>query len=152
MRSLSSVLVLIAALASSATAEASVTTSDLGPILRADGRLASVIEDSAARRFQVLATTLTPSTGGALQMKRYGFRVDAEYTYAASALKPAAAIAALERVQYENQRHGTAIRLKTPMHVSPAFADEALSKTSLALAIRKVLIVSSNPRGVHQAI
>lgn len=63
-------------------------------LLRSRPRLADVVNHAADYRFQVLLSV--PKSSGAGWQKREGFRVDAEYFYPASAVKPCIAVAALE--------------------------------------------------------
>lgn len=63
-------------------------------LLRSRPRLVDAVNHAADYRFQVLLSV--PKSNGAGWQRREGFRVDAEYFYPASAIKPCIAVAALE--------------------------------------------------------
>lgn len=69
---------------------------DLESLMRSRPRLVDVLDHAAEHRFQVLLSV--PNARGDGFERREGFRVDAEYFYPASAIKPCIALAALETV------------------------------------------------------
>ena len=106
-------------------------------------RYDKVIDAAEARRVQVLVTQIgTREDPRALV--RHSFRVGAEYLYPASALKPAAAIAAILRAERARDKDSPPLRLKDPLRLTPLLEGDEARTTSLAAAIRKTLIVSSN--------
>ena len=106
-------------------------------------RFAPVVQEAPARRVQVLLTEIgTPKDPQALV--RHSYRLGAEYLYPASALKPAAAIAAIQAVQRVVKDQPSSVDLRAPITLSALLDGDAERTTSLALAIRKTLIVSSN--------
>ena len=108
----------------------------------------SVLEHADQRRVQVLVTEIgTPTNPRALI--RHQFRSGAEYLYPASALKPAAAIAAVEAIQASAGEAAQDIDLKQRIMLAPVLDGDRPRRTSLAVAIRKTLIVSSNTAYNH---
>ena len=106
-------------------------------------RYAKVLGEREARRVQVRLTEVgTPEDPKALVAHNY--RVGAEYLYPASALKPAAAIAAILKVQGLAGPSAPPIGLKKRIRISPRTEEAPDQVTSLAAAMRKTLIVSSN--------
>jgi hypothetical protein len=102
-----------------------------------------VLAQAEQRRVQVLITEIgTPANPRALV--RHRFRVGAEYLYPASALKPAAAIAAIQTVQALAGKAAPDIVLKQPLALDRVLQRDTSHTTNLAVAVRKALIVSSN--------
>ena len=106
-------------------------------------RYSAVLNAQGERRVQVQLTeidTRAPSR----PLRQHAFRVGAEYLYPASALKHAAAIAAIIRVQSLAGAKAPPINLRAPITLSSSTDRDDVSTTSLAAALRKTLIVSSN--------
>ncbi len=106
-------------------------------------RYAGVLNARNARRVQVLVTEIG-TAADPLALVRHSFRVGDEYLYPASALKPAAAVAAIVRVAKMQAKGSAPLNLKRRLRLEPLLEGDKSQNTSLAAAIRKTLIVSSN--------
>lgn len=109
----------------------------LEDLLRSRPRLAEAADHSADHRFQVLLGV--PDSSGTGWERREGFRVDAEYFYPASAIKPCIVLAALETL--------TELRASasTELDVRATFAStRRRSPIPIANLVRGALIVSDN--------
>ncbi|HWB79613.1 MAG TPA: hypothetical protein VG755_31840, partial [Nannocystaceae bacterium] len=82
----------------------------LADLLAKDPANATLLADPARYRLQVLVTIVEP--GG--KTTEHGYRVDAEYTYPASAIKTFASVAALRELE-RLQAEGHALDLDTPV-------------------------------------
>src|SRR5688572_31963618 len=60
---------------------------ELEPLLRTDPELASMLDDAARRRMQVLVAVPRKDEKGKTSLLRVGYRADSEYFYPASAVK-----------------------------------------------------------------
>jgi hypothetical protein len=111
-----------------------------------------LIDDPARWRLQILVTVITPASEGATQL-RYGYRVDAEYVYPASAIKTFASVAALHRLA-ALRVEDDALDLDTPMALCARGARRCVKvrdpsnlaggTITLGHEIRKMQLVSNN--------
>jgi hypothetical protein len=114
----------------------------------------ALVADAAAFRLQVLVSTVEERRGQRARLIRQGFRVGAEYFYPASAIKLAAAVAALQTIERLGAEHQTAALVDTPFEIAPLFdGDRAQQHDPSNLAggrmtvgheIRKLALVSDN--------
>jgi hypothetical protein len=103
----------------------------------------AVLSRAEERRVQVFITELG-TRNNPRALVRHRFRVGAEYLYPASALKPAAAIAAIQSLQRLSGAKGPDVDLRQRIALEAVFKGDERRHTNLALAIRATLIVSSN--------
>lgn len=106
-------------------------------------------------RVQVLVSSVNERRGGPPTLRRYGFRVDQEYFYPASAIKACAAIAALETIADLEARHMTGGLADAPLRIAPLFEGDAWQilepsnlaggRITVAHEVRKLALVSDNP-------
>ncbi|MCA9542781.1 MAG: serine hydrolase [Myxococcales bacterium] len=118
-----------------------------------DPALAPVLADPATFRAQVLYSRVVKDKQGRPTLERHGWRVDAEYTYPASAMKTLAAVAAYQRFRALRAQHRW-LRDTTPLAFHPVFDDEKLDDVdpsnargrhiTLRQLMRRMAIVSSN--------
>lgn len=118
--------------------------------MRADGRFGDVLARAAEYRVQVLVTPIPaePTTG---PLVTHGWRVDAEYTFAASAIKTFASVAALRKLR----RLAVDVDLDTPLAWCRGEPPRCVidgdpsnlegGTITLGHEIRKMHLVSSNP-------
>ena len=119
--------------------------------LREDGRFEQLLADPAKYRLQILVTELVPGEEGPVKLVTHGYRVDAEFTFAASAIKTVASIAALRRLQRIDE---PGVGLDTPMALcgpkrGPCDKTEDKSNLrgqtiTLGHELRKMHLVSNN--------
>jgi hypothetical protein len=121
-------------------------------LLRADPeRFAEVLDNAEASRAQVLVSEVVRDASGRPCIRSYGYRLNAEYFYPASAIKTVAAAASLLTFQ----AHSDAPDLVTrPLYVRPRTAhmingedaqtNRGRSNSTLAAEVERTLIVSSN--------
>jgi beta-lactamase class A len=108
-----------------------------------------LVRDPEGHRLQVLVTQLERGE----PVGTFGFRVDAEYFYPASAIKPFVAVAALRELE-RLQRANPELDLKTPLALCRIDDDKCLitddrsnldsGRITLLHEIRKMLLVSNN--------
>ncbi|HEX6201595.1 MAG TPA: serine hydrolase [Thermoanaerobaculia bacterium] len=116
--------------------------------------LESVLADAAGHRLQVVVGLVEPGPGGRPVLVQHGFRLGAEYSYPASAVKLFAAVAALERLAELRRETGLPIDLDTPLVFHPLFAGEEVEdrdpsnldggRITVRHEIRKLFLVSDN--------
>ncbi len=122
-------------------------------LLTKEREFAKVMVDPNGYRLQILYTEVKKE-GKSQRLHRHGFRVDAEYFYPASAIKPALAVGALEAL-HDPARVGkrkidfyTPIRVRDmgpPQKVEETDATETLTgRISIGHEIKKMLLVSDN--------
>jgi hypothetical protein len=122
-------------------------------LLTKERELVKVMMDPNGYRLQILYTEVKRE-GKAQRLLRHGFRVDAEYFYPASAIKPALALGALEalhdpaRVGKRKVDFYTPLRVRDmgpPQKIEENDSSETLSgKISIGHEIKKMLLVSDN--------
>jgi hypothetical protein len=122
-------------------------------ILAASPRLAEVTADPERYRLQIVLG-LVETVDGRPVLRQHGYRLDAEYFYPASAVKPLAAVAALEHLKALRETTGLDLTIDTPLVYSPLFPGEVeVSRdpsnhtggtVTLRHEIRKMLLVSDN--------
>lgn len=110
--------------------------------------------DPAAHRVQVLIAGVETAPGRRPRLKRSSFRLGAEYFYPASAIKLAAAVAALQTIERLGAANGSIDLVDTPMEIAPLFeGDEPQredptnldgGRITVAHEIRKLALVSDN--------
>ncbi|CAM6091948.1 unnamed protein product [Calypogeia fissa] len=114
-----------------------------------------ILQKSSQYRFQVLLSQVERHPSGQRRLVRHGYRVDAEYFYPASAIKLAAVVAAVQKLE---ERFGLpeykGFHLATPLCFYPLLDDgeeeryDATNsndhKITLAHEIRKLFLVSDN--------
>ncbi len=115
---------------------------ELEALLRSDEELASVLNDAARRRVQVLVTI--PEEGGVL--RRLGHRVDAEYFYPASSVKLCAAFGVLDKLA--DVRKGPS-RPRVGLTTKVRFIDgigrsRHIHMTTLETELERSLVLSDN--------
>jgi hypothetical protein len=112
--------------------------------MRSKPTLARAVELAAEHRFQVLMSV--PSPDGRGWDRREGFRVDAEYFYPASAIKPCIALAALEelaelRTSASSPEHGD----PSELDARATFVSERRpGGASVAMLVAGSLVMSDN--------
>jgi len=135
----------------------------LEPILFQPGSpaLDKVLKQAESHRLQVLVTELIPHDRGIPAVRRYGYRVDAEYFYPASSIKLCAAVAALQTLESlatASPTHPPVPDLvDVPVEINPLFSGDArqtIDTDALATPtpqpitfrreIRKLALVSDN--------
>ena len=129
---------------------------DLEPVLRrhlADAAIAA-LGDAATYRVQALISTVDTAPGRTPRLRRSGYRLAAEYFYPASAIKLAAAVAALQTIERLGQANGSIDLLETPLEIAPLFEGDraqledptnlAGGRITVAHEIRKLALVSDN--------
>jgi beta-lactamase class A len=101
-------------------------TSELEPVLRQ--RLAATaaarLADPAAFRVQVLVSAVETAPGHAPRLTRSAYRLGTEYFYPASAIKLAAAVAALQTIERLGSANGSIDLADTPLEIAPLFAGD----------------------------
>jgi hypothetical protein len=83
-------------------------------LIDSDKRFAKWLARAEPLRFQLLVTELRQGDAGPT-LKHHGLRVDAEYVYPASAIKPFMAVAALHQLAKLGKRHDATIDRRTPI-------------------------------------
>jgi hypothetical protein len=113
----------------------------------------SVLRDPAGHRLQILVTRID---GDRIDDRtvEHGYRVDAEYFYPASAIKPFLAVAALRHLEDLAAAEGDSIAIDTPLNlclrgetsctVARDPTNVAGGHVTVGHEIRKMLLVSSN--------
>jgi hypothetical protein len=112
----------------------------------ADSILAPYVKEAARRRLQVLVTLPTIDPNGERALRRFVYRVDAEYYYPASAIKVLLAASAVEKLE-ELRGHpgGGALTLKTPVrYVEGEGHRRRALETTLDSDLERALVVSDN--------
>lgn len=129
-----------------------------------EGSIARVLESRSDRfgeflakpeeyRLQILLSEVVETPSGPT-LERYGYRVDAEYFYPASAIKTCAAVAALKAMKQLRAKHGPEIHVDTPLRFHPLFLgdeEQRLDPSNLhggtitiGHEIKKLFLVSDN--------
>ena len=129
---------------------------DLEPVLRrhlADAAIAP-LGDAATYRVQALISTVDTAPDRTPRLKRSGYRLGAEYFYPASAIKLAAAVAALQTIERLGQADGSIDLAEVPLEIAPLFDGDRLQqedptnlaggRITVAHEIRKLALVSDN--------
>jgi hypothetical protein len=107
-------------------------------------RFSRVVENAKELRVQALLSEVIQGEGHPT-LRRSGYRVGAEYIYPASALKPAAAIAALQWLNAMKKKHGPWIDRNTPFSLQPVPGSARVQRgLTVARETRKLLIISGN--------
>jgi len=129
---------------------------DLAPWLQTgSGLVQSVMRKPEVFRLQVLLTEVVGRRGGeAPRLRRYGYRVDAEYFYPASAIKLCAAVAALQTIEELERGRLCGDLLEVPMEIAPLFPGDAAQlkdetnreggQMTVGQELRKLAMVSDN--------
>lgn len=109
-------------------------------LLRSDPFIADLVAEAPRRRLQVLFAV--PSAGG---LERFGFRVDAEYFYPASAVKLCTAVAALEKLEeLRSTEEGRALGLRTRLRFADRRRADRSVETTLRAELERSLVMSDN--------
>ena len=128
----------------------------LEPVLRENlaASAAARLDDPTAFRVQVLVSVVETVDGRAPRLERSGYRLGAEYFYPASAIKLAAAVAALQAIERLGTEHGSIDLIETPFEIAPLFEgdrpqhDDATNvaggRITVGQEIRKLALVSDN--------
>lgn len=116
-------------------------------------KFAQFVADPSRFRLQILLSEVIETPTGPT-LERFGYRVDAEYFYPASAIKTCAAVAALRTVNGMRKKYGPEVNLDTPMRFHPLFSGEELEfvdpsnlrgeTITVGHEIRKLFLVSDN--------
>lgn len=121
-------------------------------LLQEKPELARVAAEPQRYRLQVLFTEVVKE-GRKQRLVRHGYRVDAEYFYPASAIKPAVAVAALEALHELARKSGKKVDFNTQLRArefpgTPVEERDPTAKDtgrlSVAHEIRKLLLASDN--------
>jgi len=128
---------------------------NLAPLLhdRPD-RFAPMLIAPEKFRVQVLVAEIVTNRLGRAALKRFGYRVDAEYFYPASAIKLCAAVAGLQTIEQLQVRAPDSDLLDAPLEIAPLFPGD-LAQTNdvsnlagghitVAQELRKLALVSDN--------
>ena len=131
-------------------------TPDLEPVLRRH-LAASALEplgDASTYRVQALISTVDEAPGRGPRLKRSGYRLGAEYFYPASAIKLAAAVAALQTIERLGAKNGSSDLADTPLEIAALFPGDgpqqedatnlAGGRITVAHELRKLALVSDN--------
>lgn len=115
---------------------------------------ARVILEDPEFRVQVLVSHVGTGASGRARLSRSAFRLGGEYFYPASAVKLAAAVAALQVIDDLGRRHGDVDLLDVPLEIAPLFPgdtparEDPTNRPSGAITvgheIRKLSLVSDN--------
>jgi hypothetical protein len=128
---------------------------DLTPILSAQpeqfGRL---LARPGNYRLQVLIGEVITNAAGRPDLRRFGYRVDAEYFYPASSIKLGAALASLQTIEQLQASHHSPDLLAVPLTIAPLFPGDPAQTNdpgnldgghfTLAHELRKLALVSDN--------
>jgi hypothetical protein len=107
-------------------------------------KFSRAVENAKELRIQVLLSEVVQEKGRPV-LKRSSYRLGTEYIYPASALKPAAAVAAFQWLNKMNKKHGSWIDRNTRFKLIPAKgAGRVRYGLSVSKEVRKLLIVSDN--------
>jgi len=128
---------------------------DLAPVLHADSKeFASVLESPESFRLQVLIAEIVTNRYGYAEIRRHGYRVDAEYFYPASSIKLCAAVSALQTIEQLQPASLRTNLADVPMEIAPLFPGDAPQvgdtsnlrggHISVAHEVRKLALVSDN--------
>ena len=128
---------------------------DLAPVLQsASSKFERVLASPESFRAQVLISEVVTNRHGQAELKRHGYRVDAEYFYPASTVKLCAAVAALQTIEQLQLPSLATDLADAPMEIAPLFPGDApqLSEASnleggritVAHEVRKIALVSDN--------
>ncbi|QDU72078.1 serine hydrolase [Mucisphaera calidilacus] len=119
-----------------------------------EGRYGGLFDDPEAHRVQILVSEVIERNGKPAVLKRYHYRVDAEYIYPASSIKVAGCVAALLELQRLAEQTGLPLDADTPLMLYPRQPDGNITTRddsnvyngtiTLHQEIRKVCFVSSN--------
>ena len=128
---------------------------DLAPVLQsASSKFERVLASPESFRAQVLISEVVTNRHGQAELKRHGYRVDAECFYPASTVKLCAAVAALQTIEQLQLPSLATDLADAPMEIAPLFPGDApqLSEASnleggritVAHEVRKIALVSDN--------
>lgn len=128
---------------------------DLTPALRSVGKtFAPILATPEIFRTQILVAEVSTNRNGRVEIRRSGYRVDAEYFYPASTVKLCASVAALQLIEDLQSKYQTPDLLEVPLEIAPLFpGDLAQTNDPSNLAggtitvgqeIRKIALVSDN--------
>ena len=132
-----------------------VPLADLEPILSAQPeKFGRLISEPETYRLQILISEIITNTDGRLDLRRFGYRVDAEYFYPASAIKLGAAVAALQTIEQLQADYHSVDLLGVPLTIAPLFPGDLAQtndpgnldggRITLAQELRKLALVSDN--------
>ncbi|MEQ9453199.1 MAG: serine hydrolase [Phycisphaeraceae bacterium] len=123
-------------------------------LINAPSTFGGLLADPKAHRIQILISEVVEHPDRPATLNRYRYRVDDDYIYPASAIKVAAAVAALLEVQQIAEQTGLNITADTPLVLHPRKPDGVVrtrddsnvanGTITLHHEIRKTLLVSSN--------
>lgn len=128
---------------------------ELAPVLhRRSDSFNRVLASPETFRAQVLMAEIVTNRLGRAELKRWGYRVDAEYFYPASAIKLCAAVAALQALEQLQGPPPAAALLDVPLEIAPLFPGDAAQTKDIgnvagghitvAQEMRKLALVSDN--------
>jgi Beta-lactamase enzyme family len=129
-------------------------TAAIGHVLaQSADKFGAILANPEAFRLQILLSEVVENAGGP-RLKRYGYRVDAEYFYPASSIKTCAAVTALRVLADTRKEHGPEVNLNTPLRFHPLFDGDGIEDTdptnlrggtiTVGHEIRKLFLVSDN--------
>ena len=132
-----------------------IQTRDLAPVLRScSNRFERVLGAPDQFRAQVLIAEVVTNRWGRPALRRFGYRVDAEYFYPASSIKLCAAVAALQTAEKLQGQASTSDLLDVPVEIAPLFAGDPWQTKdagnlqggciTVAQEMRKLALVSDN--------
>jgi len=128
---------------------------DLTPILSAQpGQFARLLATPETYRLQVLVSEVITNAAGQPDLRRFGYRVGAEYFYPASSIKLGAAVTSLQTIEQLQAAHHSADLLAVPLTIAPLFPGDPAQTNdpsnlegghiTLAHELRKLALVSDN--------
>ena len=128
---------------------------DLTPILAAQpDRFGRLLATPETYRLQVLVSEVITNPAGRPDLRRFGYRVDAEYFYPASSIKLGAAVTALHTIEELQAVHHSVDLLAVPLTIAPLFPGDPAQtndpsnleggQITLAHELRKLALVSDN--------
>lgn len=135
------------------------TMGDLNPLFDRSGSggfqaLNAALDHAAEQRVQILISEVIPDGHGGRRLRRYGYRLGAEYFYPASCIKLCAAVAALQTLEDLQASHRCGDLLNVPMDIAPLFAGDSMQtgdpsnkaggQITVGHEIRKLALVSDN--------
>jgi len=130
---------------------------DLTPTLQhaGGGNFDSILRSPEPLRAQVLVSETVTNAHGDVELRRHGYRVDAEYFYPASSIKLCAAVAALQVAEKLQPPDLQTDLMDVPMEIAPLFEGDKPQTTepsnldggkiTISHEMRKLAIVSDNP-------
>jgi len=128
---------------------------DLAPVLHGvSNEFESVLASPGSFRLQVLIAEIMTNRLGHTELRRQGYRVDAEYFYPASSIKLCAGVSALQIIEQLQPASLRTDLADAPMEIAPLFPGDAPQagdtsnlkggQISVTHEVRKLALVSDN--------